>query len=67
VEVTSAGANSRLEETLTIGGVSSMEFLSQNSLYIVLIVVLIVWLGVFTYLNRIDGRVKKLEQDLSKH
>lgn len=38
------------------------EFLSQNSLYIVLIVVLVVWLGIFAYLNRIDSKLKALEQ-----
>ncbi|MEK7250191.1 MAG: CcmD family protein [Bacteroidota bacterium] len=42
------------------------EFLSQNSLYIVLIVVLVVWLGIFGYLNRIDSRLRKLENS-SKH
>ncbi|MBI5475029.1 MAG: CcmD family protein [Ignavibacteriae bacterium] len=43
-----------------------MDFLSQNSLYVVLIVALVIWLGVFGYLNRIDGRLKKLERDLQK-
>jgi CcmD family protein len=42
------------------------EFLSQNSLYIVLFVVLVVWFGVFAYLNRIDSKIKKLENS-SKH
>jgi len=37
------------------------EFLSHNSLYIVLFVVLVVWVGVFVYLNRIDSKIKKLE------
>ena len=43
------------------------EFLSQNSLYVVLIVVLIIWLGIFAYLNRIDNRLTKLEKDSTKH
>ncbi|MBX2992205.1 CcmD family protein [Sphingobacteriales bacterium CHB3] len=42
------------------------EFLSQNSLYIVLIVVLVVWLGIFVYLNRLDARLKNLESSSSK-
>ncbi len=42
------------------------EFLSQNSLYIVLFVVLVVWIGVFAYLNRIDSKIKKWENS-SKH
>jgi CcmD family protein len=39
------------------------EFLAQNALYIVLIVVLVVWLGIFGYLNRIDSKLKKLEKE----
>lgn len=38
-----------------------MEFLAQNSLYIVLIIALVVWFGIFFYINRIDHRLKKLE------
>jgi CcmD family protein len=38
------------------------EFLSQNALYVVLAVALVVWIGIFGYLNRIDNRLKKLEQ-----
>jgi len=43
-----------------------LEFLSQNSLFIVLIIALVVWLGVYLYLFRIDGRLKKLEQQSQK-
>lgn len=42
------------------------EFLSQNSLYVVLLVVLVVWIGIFGYLNRIESRIKKLEDVQSK-
>ena len=42
------------------------EFLSQNSLYIVLAVVLVIWVGIFGYLNRIDSKLTKLENS-SKH
>lgn len=38
------------------------DFLSQNELYIVLIIVLICWLGLFLYLFRLDKKVKKLEK-----
>ncbi len=38
-----------------------MDFLSQNALYVVLLIVLVVWLGVFLYLSRIDRRLKVLE------
>ena len=43
-----------------------VEFLNQNALYIVLIIALVVWLGIYSYLFRIDGKVKKLEQHLQK-
>jgi CcmD family protein len=38
-----------------------VDFLSQNALYVVLLIVLVVWLGVFLYLSRIDKRLKVLE------
>lgn len=37
-------------------------FLSSNSLYIVLIIVLIVWLGIFLFIYKLDKKVKKLEE-----
>ncbi|HTY58493.1 MAG TPA: CcmD family protein [Bacteroidota bacterium] len=43
-----------------------MEFLAQNQLYIVMIIVLAIWLGIYTYLFRLDSRIKKLEQQLRK-
>ena len=39
-----------------------MEFLAQNQLYIVGIIVLAIWLGLYVYLFRLDRRLKKLEQ-----
>jgi len=33
-----------------------------ESSYIALIVTLVIWLGLFLYLLRLDGRIKKLEQ-----
>ncbi len=38
------------------------EFLSQNPLYVVLLVVLVVWAGIFSYLLRLESRLKKLER-----
>ena len=43
-----------------------MEFLAQNQLYIVMIIVLAIWLGIYAYLFRLDSRVKKLEQQIRK-
>ncbi|MBI5475155.1 MAG: CcmD family protein [Ignavibacteriales bacterium] len=38
------------------------EFLSQNALYIVLLIVLIGWVGIFSYLLRLDKKMTKLEK-----
>lgn len=37
------------------------EFLEQNSIYVVMLIVLMIWTGVFAYLFRIDRKVKELE------
>jgi CcmD family protein len=41
-----------------------MEFFAQNSLYVVLLIALVVWAGIYGYLLRVDGKVKKLEDHL---
>ena len=38
------------------------EFLEHNSIYVVLIIVLMIWAGLFGYLLRIDRAVKKLDE-----
>jgi CcmD family protein len=43
-----------------------LDFLAQNQLYIVMIIVLAIWLGIYTYLFRLDSRVKKLENQIRK-
>ena len=43
-----------------------MDFLAQNQLYIVMIIVLAIWLGFYTYLFRLDSRLKKLENQIRK-
>jgi CcmD family protein len=42
------------------------EFLSQNALYIVLLIVLICWVGIFTYLWRLDRKIARLEDQIPK-
>jgi CcmD family protein len=42
------------------------EFLEKNSIYLVLIIALIVWLSVFGYLLRLDMKLKKIEDELLK-
>jgi CcmD family protein len=43
-----------------------MEFLSQNQMYIVLTIVLLIWAGIVWYLVRIDGKIKQLEKYFKK-
>lgn len=38
------------------------DFLEQNSMYVVLIIALIIWIGIFFYLFKIDRNLKKLER-----
>ncbi|MBR9977220.1 MAG: CcmD family protein [Bacteroidetes bacterium] len=37
------------------------EFLEQNSIYVVMTIVLMIWTGFFIYLYRIDRQIKELE------
>jgi len=39
-------------------------FLSNNAIYIVMIIVLIVWAGIFLYLLSLDKRIKNVEKEL---
>ncbi|MCC6550636.1 MAG: CcmD family protein [Ignavibacteriaceae bacterium] len=43
-----------------------MDFLSQNAIYIVLIIALIVWGGVFGYLYVLDKRLQSIEKEMKK-
>jgi CcmD family protein len=43
-----------------------MDFLSQNQMYIVMTIVLIIWAGIVWYLMRIDKRIKHLEDHSKK-
>jgi CcmD family protein len=40
---------------------SVLDFLSSHSLFVVLFVALVVWLGVFLYMMRIEKKLKELE------
>lgn len=42
------------------------DFFSQNSLFVVLIVVLVIWLGILLYLFRIEKRIARIEQESRK-
>ncbi len=40
-----------------------MQFLVDNSIYVVLIVAIVILVGLLLYLARIDARVRRLEQE----
>ena len=39
-----------------------IEFLSQNALYVVLVIVLVCWFGILAYLFRLDRKITLLEE-----
>ncbi len=43
-----------------------LDFLVQNSIYVVLVIVLIIWSGVFIYLLRLDKKLTDLEKALAE-
>jgi hypothetical protein len=43
-----------------------LNFLENNSLYIVLFIVLTIWAGIFIYLNILDKRLKEIELDIKE-
>ena len=42
------------------------DFLSSNALYTVLLIVLVCWIGIFSYLLRLDRKLSSLERRLSE-
>lgn len=40
-------------------------FLEKNSIYIVMIIVLIVWAGIFFFMLNLDKRIKSVEKELN--
>lgn len=43
-----------------------LEFFIQNSIYVVLVIVLIIWSGIFVYLLRLDRKLTELEKALAE-
>jgi len=39
------------------------DFLEKNAMYIVLLIALIIWIGLFFYMFRLDKRIEKLEKE----
>jgi CcmD family protein len=42
------------------------EFLSNNQMYIVLVIVLLIWAGIVGYLMRLEKKIKELEKAFRK-
>ncbi len=42
---------------------SFYDFLETNSMYIVMLIVLIIWIGIFGYMWSLDKKVKNLEKE----
>ncbi len=40
------------------------QFLENNAIYIVMIIVLIVWTGIFLYMISLDKRIKNVEKEI---
>jgi len=43
-----------------------INFLEQNSIYIVMFIVLVVWIGIFLFLLNTDKRLKELEKEIKE-
>jgi len=43
-----------------------MEFFTQNQLFIVMTIILLIWAGIVWYLVRIDKKIKQLEDHFTK-
>ncbi len=41
------------------------EFLSQNALFVVLTIVLIIWFGIFSYVVKLDRKISQLERQIN--
>jgi len=42
------------------------KFLENNSIFIVMVIVLVVWTGIFAYLFNLDKRLKGIEKEIEE-
>ena len=42
---------------------SLYDFLETNSMYVVLFIVLVIWIGIFGYIWKMDKKLNKLEKE----
>jgi CcmD family protein len=40
-------------------------FLEKNAIYIVMLIVLVIWLGIFLFVNNTDKRLKAIEKEIA--
>lgn len=45
---------------------SLFSFMSENAIYIVLVITLTVWFGIFLFVNSTDKRLKSIEKELKE-
>jgi len=38
------------------------EFMNDNTLYVILFIVLVIWLGIAVYINKVDRNLKNVEK-----
>ncbi len=43
-----------------------IDFMTQNATYVVLATALILWAGIAVYLQRVDARLRELEQRIER-
>ncbi|PJA95884.1 MAG: CcmD family protein [Ignavibacteriales bacterium CG_4_9_14_3_um_filter_34_10] len=43
-----------------------VSFFEKNSIYIVLFIVLVIWIGIFLFVNSTDKRLKSIEKELKE-
>jgi len=41
------------------------QLLDKNAIYVVMIIVLIVWIGIFLYLYNLDKRLRNIEKEIN--
>jgi len=41
------------------------QLLDKNAIYVVMIIVLIVWIGIFLYLYNLDKRIRNIEKEIN--
>ncbi len=43
-----------------------LDFLEKNSIYIVLFITLVIWIGIFLHVLSVENRLKKIEKEIKE-